>query len=100
MGFDIPILFGWRSAAGVVTLTSGGRAGFETVSADAGTPAELSMRRLYGGAVFGLSMGFRHVRAALELDAYYQRVSGSLGDQDVQLSGVTVTPGAGLVLTF
>jgi hypothetical protein len=99
-GFDVPVLVGWRSDAGVVTLWAGARGGFEMLGADRSTAHELDLRRWYGGAVVGFGLGFRHVHGAIELDTYYQSVSGSLGAQNVRLTGVTLTPGAGLILTF
>jgi hypothetical protein len=99
-GFDVPILFGWRSSAGVVSVWAGGRAGFERVAANASPASEIELRRFYGGGVFGFGLGFRHVHGAIELDGYYQHVSGSMGGGDVRLSGLTLTPGAALILKF
>ena len=48
----------------------------------------------------GLGLGFRHLHGAVELDAYYQSVSGSMGGDDVHFTGATVTPAAGLTLSF
>jgi hypothetical protein len=99
-GFDVPILFGWRSSAGVVTFWAGARGGFEKVAADASAASAIDLKRWYGGGVFGFALGFRHVHGAIELDGSYQNVSGSMGGSDVRLSGVTLTPGTALVVTF
>jgi hypothetical protein len=99
-GFDLPVVAGWRSAAGVVSVWGGVRGGFEKLTADNSSAIELDLRRWYGGAIAGFGLGFRHVQAALELDAYYQGVSGSFAGDEVRLQGVTLTPGAGLIFTF
>lgn len=99
-GFDIPVLVGWRSSAGVVTLWAGARGGFEKLGADASSAIDLALQRWYAGPVVGLGLGFRHVHGALELDTYFQSVSGSFAGDDVRLSGVTLAPGAGLILSF
>jgi hypothetical protein len=99
-GFDVPILFGWRSTAGVVSLWVGGRGGFEKIGADSTPASSIDLRRWYGGGVVGLGLGFRHLHGAVELDAYYQSVSGSMGGDDVHFTGATVTPAAGLTLSF
>jgi hypothetical protein len=99
-GFDVPILFGWRSSAGVVTLWAGARGGFEKVAANASPASEIDLKRFYGGGVFGFGLGFRHVHGVIELDGSYQNVSGSMGGGDVRFSGITLTPAAALVLTF
>jgi hypothetical protein len=99
-GFDVPILFGWRSTAGVVTLWAGARGGFEKLTADTSPAAELDLQHWYGGGVVGLGLGFRHFHGAIELDGYYNNVSGSMGGADVRLSGITLTPAAGLTFSF
>jgi hypothetical protein len=107
-GVDVPILVGWRSTAGVVSLWAGARAGFERVaghgvlytSADQSSSGNLDLARVYGGGVVGLGFGFRHLHGTLELDATYQNVSGSVGAFDVRVRGVTLAPAAGLVATF
>jgi hypothetical protein len=99
-GFDVPIVVGWRSTAGVVTVWAGARGGFETLHADASSAIALEMQRMYAGGLVGLSVGFRHVHGSLELDASYQRVSGSFAGDDVKLSAFTLAPGAGLILNF
>jgi hypothetical protein len=48
----------------------------------------------------GLTMGFRHVHVALELESAYHSVTGKLDTADVEVHGVTLTPAGGLVFTF
>jgi hypothetical protein len=99
-GFDVPLLVGWRSTAGVLSFWTGTRGGFERVSADASPASALDLRRWYGGGVFGLGLGFRHLHGAIEVDAYYQNVTGSMGGADVSLRGMTVTPAAAMTVSF
>lgn len=112
-GFDVPLLVGWQSTAGVVSLWGGARGGMETIGAvvsDAGPGGghrpfevvitDVDLWRRYVGGVAGLSMGFRHVHVVLELDVLYQAVSGRLYDADVRVDGVTLSPAGGLILTF
>jgi hypothetical protein len=99
-GFDVPIVLGWRSTAGVVSLWVGARGGFEKLMANASSSIAIDLRRWYGGGVVGLGLGFRHLKGVIELDAYYQGVSGSFAGDDVHLSGVTLSPGAGLIFNF
>jgi hypothetical protein len=106
-GFDVPLLIGWRSDAGVVSVWGGARGGLETIGATmtgAGSPmillTDVDFLRRYVGGVAGLTMGFRHVHVALELNVLYQAVSGTVLDVDVRLDGVTLSPAGGLVFTF
>ena len=113
VGGDVPILFGWQSDAGVVSLWAGTRAGYERIvgagereTTVLGAPftssAGLNHWRI--GGVAGLSFGFRHVHTMLELETAYHSVSGKFGDQpgaaEVQLTGVTLTPAGALRFTF
>ncbi len=99
-GFDIPILVGWRSRAGVVTLLWGARVGFERLTFGDSAPGGSALERWYGGAILGLGIGFRHIHGVFEVDATYHNVSGSIGGDDVRFGGVTLSPATALVLTF
>ncbi len=102
-GADVPVLVGWRSVASAYQVWGGVRAGWDHT--DVGSPwiddaGSLSANRLYGGAVVGLAAGFRHVHAALELDIAYQSVTGSLGETNVSVAGLSVAPAAAAWWTF
>jgi hypothetical protein len=102
-GLDVPLLVGWRSAAGVVSLWGGARGGFDRVYAAASTSvvtSDLDLTHWRVGGVAGLSIGFRHVHAAIELEASYHGISGSWGNRQVELGGVTLTPAGGVLFTF
>ena len=107
MGADVPILFGWRSDAGIVTIWAGPRGGFERLTGNAtlgpnevALASSLDLRHWYAGGVAGLRLGFRHLHGAIELNTYYQSADGSVGGLDVHVSGITLAPSAALVATF
>ena len=114
-GIDVPLLAGWRSQSGIVSLWAGPRGGYEKLGgtlglvlpSGAGAPAgsatttgDVSVERIYYGGVVGLSVGFRHVHGALELDAYGQRVAGTLAGIDAKATGLCLSPAAALIATF
>jgi hypothetical protein len=113
-GLDLPILFGWRSDADLVRLWVGARAGYERVFGEVLIGASVSgmtdqtgsatASRWYAGGLVGLAVGIGPIWAAAELDAAYQRMEGSFeleGDRnDVELSGVSLSPGAALLTKF
>jgi hypothetical protein len=113
-GFDVPVLVGWQSDAGVVSIWGGARGGLETIGAWVSTEVppnsadmfpmvlltDVAMLRRYVGGVAGLSMGLRHVHVVLELDVLYQAVSGNLADLRVRVDGITLTPAGALLFTF
>jgi hypothetical protein len=105
IGFDVPILFGWRSDAGVVSLWAGARGGYERIWGNVTeSPATgdlgLHFDHWRAGGVAGLTIGLRHVHAGLELETAYHGVSGELGRSEMKLNGVTLTPAGGLRFTF
>ena len=109
-GLDLPIVFGWRSDLELVRLWVGARVGYERVFGEvifAGTPdvlADLDVKRGYAGGLVGFAVGLGPVSAAIELDVYYQYLSGSLDSgldrTDGALDGLSVTPGAALLTKF
>jgi hypothetical protein len=115
-GADLPVLIGWQSAARIYMVWAGARFGYDhvDVSGLSTEPSELpssdslSGDRFYGGGVVGFAAGFRHVHAALELDAAYQVVSGTFVQSmnDVNLStsatahGFSLTPAGTMWFTF
>lgn len=107
LGFDVPVLAGWRSRSDIVSLWIGPRFGLERMAGEVtfGTDAppatgDLSIERWYYGGVAGLSVGFRHLHAAIEVDAYGQSYEATLAGNDVKGTGLTVAPSAALLATF
>jgi hypothetical protein len=105
-GVDVPVIIGWRSVAGIVSIWAGPRGGVERVSGDAtlppdnSVPSNIDLWRFYAGGVVGLGVGFRHVHGTIEIDAAYQSLTGTAGPYDVSVRGLTLAPAAGLVATF
>lgn len=108
-GFDIPILLGFQSTAGLYSLWLGPRFGFELVDGQVGVPSaapggqvltDASGQHLQLGFVLGVRAGFRHVHVALEVGATYHRAWGELGGQHVNIEQASVAPGGGLLFTF
>lgn len=117
-GFDVPILFGWRSTASVVQAWAGARGGVERLDGDlplapahdAPSPsAAFSTTRWYGGGLVGAAVGLSPVVVAVELDVAYQSVSGrasfpaELGDparRDGSVHGLTLSPAGAIIGKF
>lgn len=106
-GVDAPVLVGWQSRSGIVSLWTGPRFGYERIGAEATfateSPAlvgDISIERVYYGGVVGMAIGFRHLYGAIELDAYRQSISGDVLGQSVSSSAVTLAPAAALVAKF
>jgi hypothetical protein len=110
VGADLPLLVGWQSAAGLYKVWGGARGGFEhaqvsdltsgTREASATPPISLSGTRYWGGGLLGLSVGFRHVHVAFEIDVAYVAASGEYNQTHVSISGVTLAPATALLWTF
>lgn len=109
-GGDVPLLVGWESMAGLYKVWAGLRGGYEHVSIEnvssdprPGVPAggiPLDADRFYGGGVVGLSVGFRAVHVALELQAAYESVHGTYDGTTGTVSGVALTPATALGWLF
>jgi hypothetical protein len=113
-GLDVPVLVGWESRAGIVSLWAGARGGFDHAgisdtsgieypgppSDPAGGPSELNATRFYGGGLVGAAAGFRHVHVALEFDAAYQSISGRFFLTNATAAGLTLVPAAALWIDF
>jgi hypothetical protein len=108
-GADVPVLVGWQSAARIYMAWFGVRGGWDHTDVSPlttepfevpGAPPMLSADRFYGGAVVGMAAGFRHLHAALELDAAYQTVHGSYGPVSATVQGISLAPAAALWWSF
>jgi len=102
-GVDVPLLVGWRSDAGIVSMWGGARGGFARVDASlpgSTSPTSLDLNHWHAGGVVGLALGFRHIHAAVELETGYHGIRGTSGDAKVEVQGVTLTPAGGLLFTF
>jgi hypothetical protein len=104
-GFDVPILFGAKSASDLYSIWVGPRAGMEFLSGrvaiNSMSPlSSVTARHIFAGVLAGIKVGFRHVHAAIELDFAYHRADGTFADGKVGLSQLTLTPGGALLLSF
>ena len=103
IGFDVPLLVGWRSDAGIVSIWGGARGGFDRINSGGSTsttPGSLDLTHWRAGGVVGLAVGFRHVHAAIELETSYHVVKGTFGGTNVEVQGVTLAPAGGVLFTF
>ncbi len=100
-GFDVPLLFGWRSTAGLYSAWIGPRPGITFVRGAVTDGTAFSARDTRLGFVAGLSLGFRQVRVAMELGGAFHFVNALVGPtQRVEFNQFTLTPAGALVLTF
>jgi hypothetical protein len=63
-------------------------------------PVGLDAERFYGGGVLGAATGFRHVHVAVEVDVYYQSVTGTFADQRASIQGLSVVPASAIWWDF
>jgi hypothetical protein len=115
-GADVPLLIGVKSTNDIYALWFGPRAGFEIISgrlqlAEAASSLfDISARHFYGGLVAGMRVGFRHVHAAIELNAAYHRADGSFKttgppgspgtSTSTSVQQITLTPAGALEISF
>lgn len=111
-GFELPVLFGYRSSADVVKLWAGLRAGIgrDTASVtlveapDVALASAARATRIWGGGLVGFSVGLKPIEARVELDAAYESVHGSLDTQagalTVDVRGWSLTPAMAICTKF
>jgi hypothetical protein len=114
-GADVPVLLGYASDGQLYMAWLGLRGGWEHVdlgslsSAPAAespgasgtpTPISLSATRFWGGGLFGIAVGFRHIHVAIELDASYANIAGQFAGTHISVGGVTLAPSTALWWRF
>jgi hypothetical protein len=112
-GLDVPVILGVTSTADIYSLWGGVRGGFELLRGsiarpspfsdtpfDQGVEDAFSGRHFHAGFVAGLRVGFRHVHVALEVDGAYHFASGAIGDRQVRIEQLSLTPGGALIVSF
>jgi hypothetical protein len=110
-GGDLPVLFGYKSTAGLYYAWIGARFGYEhdtiqprnTEAVPPGgqsTAPQLVGDRFAVGGLLGLAIGFRHVHVALELEADYALVTGSFGGTSAKVEGLSLTPASAVWVDF
>jgi hypothetical protein len=94
-GFELPVLFGYRSSADVVKLWTGLRAGLARYGYNASVieapnrPAAANGKatRWWGGGLVGFSVGLAPVEVRVEVDAAYESIHGSQSTSEGELTG-------------
>lgn len=107
-GFDLPIIWGWRSDAELVNVWAGARGGFDKLSGEVGYQrtssdnviGNVNAYRAFGFGVVGLAIGFRHLHAAVELQGGYQYANGTLWNSQVNVGGFSIAPSTALLMKF
>lgn len=100
-GFDIPLLFGWRSTAGLYSAWIGPRPGLTFVKGALADGTAFSAQDVRLGFVAGLSVGFRQIHVAMELGGAFHFVDADVAKtQRIEFQQFTLTPAGALVLTF
>jgi hypothetical protein len=108
---DAPLLVGYASDGDLYMVWLGGRGGWEHVDIGqlgrvpaapmvVSPPTSLSATRLWGGGLFGLAVGFRHVHVAMEIDVSYASVTGDYGASSARVAGLTLAPASSLWWDF
>jgi hypothetical protein len=111
-GVEVPLVFGYRSDADVVTAWIGVRAGFERDAFNLslvespdyplGTTGHAS--RWWGGGLVGFSVGLSPIEVRVELDGAYERATGTLRLNDGELAGTvagwSLTPAMAISAKF
>jgi hypothetical protein len=107
IGFDLPLLLGFKSRSDLYSLWFGPRGGVELFSGriavgtdKAAAPADVSGRHVHVGFLAGVRVGFRRVYVALEVDGSYHRADGTFSGSQASLSQFSITPSGALQLAF
>jgi hypothetical protein len=109
-GLDVPLLFGYRTDAELISVWGGLRGSYDhwsgKVGLDAGQDSSLSAARLSAGPVVGLAVGVAPIYVAAELELDYSRVTGTVDragsseQQEATMSGWSLRPAGALIAKF
>lgn len=93
-GATLPVVLAWQSDAGLVSAYLGALAGVDFASGTVGgtLTGDASIHRTFGAATFGLGVGFRRVRAIVELGLERDWVHADVAGQAVDLRLWSLTP--------
>lgn len=108
LGVDLPILFGYRTDADLISVWGGLRGSFDhwsgSVSLDPSPAFALDGSRLAVGPIFGMSVGLPPFWVSAELELDYAHVTGSLDRPgmrfDAQIDGWSARPAGALTAKF
>jgi len=93
-GLDLPVTYAVE-IGGLYEVWLGIRAGAEGVRGQLGADGvreDVSAQKVYGGALFGVGLGFRRLHVLLELTAAYEQWWGSHGITSFDRGGFVLTP--------
>jgi hypothetical protein len=111
-GFELPVVFGYRSDADVVMLWVGARGGFERDTFNftlVESPAEAyasngDASRYWVGGLLGFAIGLQPIQVRVEIDAAYESVSGHVllgeGEAEADVRGLSLTPAMAISAKF
>ena len=107
-GVDLPILFGYRTDAELISVWGGLRGSFDhwsgSVSLDPSPAFALDGSRLAVGPIFGMSLGLPPFWVSAELELDYAHVTGSLDRPgtrfDARIDGWSARPAGALIAKF
>lgn len=107
-GLDLPLLYGYRTDADLISVWAGVRGSVDqwsgNVALDERQAFALSVKRIAAGPVLGLAVGLPPFWVAAELEVDYAHITGSLDRPgtryDAALSGWSARPAAALIAKF
>jgi hypothetical protein len=109
-GLDVPLLFGYRTDADLISVWGGLRGSYDhysgKIALDANGDSSLSATRLGAGPVVGLAVGVAPIYVAAELELDYSHVTGTLDrtappEQDqATIAGWSLRPAGALIGKF
>ena len=108
LGVDVPILFGYRTDADLISVWGGLRASYDhwsgRVTLDPNPSFQLSASRVALGPTFGISVGLPPFWVCAELELDYAHVAGALdrpgNHLDTKIDGWSARPAGALVAKF
>lgn len=107
-GIDVPLLYGFRTDADLISVWAGARASYDhwsgTVALDRNEPFKLGASRLSAGPIVGMALGLPPFWIAAEVELDYAHVTGSLDRPgariDAAVDGWSVRPAGALTAKF
>jgi hypothetical protein len=107
-GLDIPLLFGYRTDADLISVWAGLRGAYDhwsgSIDLEPGADSTLSATRLSAGPIVGLAVGVAPIYVAAELELDYSHVTGTVDQpsehDDAAISGWSLRPAGALIGKF
>jgi hypothetical protein len=107
-GVDVPLLFGYRTDADLISVWGGLRGAYDhwsgKVELDASADSTLSAARISAGPVLGLAVGVAPIYVAAELELDYSHVTGTVDQpterDDATINGWSLHPAGAVIGKF